>query len=231
MKYLIFDIHETIAKQTKDDRYFISSTFYNCLFKEFPQINYTSFENLWVDLDKEYQINTKKGYEAILNNDVNLMNKFLKEVSYINKMETIVRCLNLSKPSNLGNKLNNRFQRDWINGLMISSDFYSIINKLNKKIKIGIVTNFRDSYWIRIWLNNKGVKEIINDNLVISQDIGFRKPHPILFEEIIKSMGIINPADAIYIGDNIIEDKLGAENVGIKSLIIGHDINSLLDLV
>ncbi len=55
--------------------------------------------------------------------------------------------------------------------------------------------------------------------IVTSQEIGFTKPHPEIFEAAIKKAGI-NADEAIYVGDQYKIDVLGANDVGMSGILL-----------
>jgi len=58
---------------------------------------------------------------------------------------------------------------------------------------------------------------------VTSQDVGFNKPHPEIFQAALKKVGV-KPAEAIYVGDQYEIDVIGANGVGMRGILIDrHD--------
>jgi putative hydrolase of the HAD superfamily len=58
---------------------------------------------------------------------------------------------------------------------------------------------------------------------VTSQDVGFNKPHPEIFQAALKKAGV-KPAEAIYVGDQYEIDVIGANGVGMRGILIDrHD--------
>jgi putative hydrolase of the HAD superfamily len=58
--------------------------------------------------------------------------------------------------------------------------------------------------------------------IVISRDLGIRKPDPDIFNFTLSSIGV-KPEESIHIGDSLYEDILGAKNVGMKTIWINKD--------
>jgi putative hydrolase of the HAD superfamily len=60
--------------------------------------------------------------------------------------------------------------------------------------------------------------------IVTSQDAGSNKPHPEIFQEALRRAGV-QPAEAIYVGDQYQVDVIGANGAGMKGVLIdriGH---------
>jgi putative hydrolase of the HAD superfamily len=58
---------------------------------------------------------------------------------------------------------------------------------------------------------------------ITSQDVGFNKPNPEIFQAALKAAGV-KPAEAIYVGDQYEIDVVGANGVGMRGILIDrHD--------
>ncbi len=57
------------------------------------------------------------------------------------------------------------------------------------------------------------------DSIVVSSEIQAEKPDPQGFLQSLKNLQL-EPEDAIYVGDNFYDDVVGANNVGIKALLV-----------
>jgi 5'-nucleotidase len=84
----------------------------------------------------------------------------------------------------------------------------SLLNALKKKgIKLGIITNgFTD--WQEIRLRRLELTGHI-DVLVTSEQVGFAKPHPAIFEHALEKMGNPSRRSVLMIGDNLHSDIKG----------------------
>ena len=90
-----------------------------------------------------------------------------------------------------------------------------LLNALNKKIKIGIVSNNLVSQQ-EDKIKYFGLGKFI-DTLVVSETAGFTKPDARIFKIALDNLGI-NPDEAVMIGDSWDEDIIGARNAGIKAI-------------
>jgi len=58
---------------------------------------------------------------------------------------------------------------------------------------------------------------------ITSQDVGFNKPRPEIFQAAVKQAGV-EPSEAIYVGDQYQIDVVGANGVGMRGILIDrHD--------
>jgi len=55
--------------------------------------------------------------------------------------------------------------------------------------------------------------------VVTSQEVGFNKPHPRIFQEALKQAGV-KPSEAIYVGDQHQFDVVGANGAGMRGILL-----------
>jgi putative hydrolase of the HAD superfamily len=58
--------------------------------------------------------------------------------------------------------------------------------------------------------------------MVTSQEAGFNKPHPEIFQAALKQAGV-KPAEAVYVGDQYQTDVLGANKVGMLGVLLDRN--------
>jgi HAD superfamily hydrolase (TIGR01662 family) len=65
---------------------------------------------------------------------------------------------------------------------------------------------------------------------ITSQDVGFNKPHPAIFQAALKQANV-NPEEALYVGDQYEIDVLGANGVGMRGILIDRHgfFNKVID--
>ncbi len=66
-------------------------------------------------------------------------------------------------------------------------------------------------------LDGSGVGKFFND-VFISEDIGYSKPDPRFFDSIFKEKPKMNPKNSIMVGDSLLSDIHGANNVNLSSI-------------
>jgi len=62
--------------------------------------------------------------------------------------------------------------------------------------------------------------------VVVSADVGWRKPHPEIFRETLRRMGM-GPDQAVFVGDTPDADVLGPQGVGLDTIWIDRGNASL----
>jgi putative hydrolase of the HAD superfamily len=90
-----------------------------------------------------------------------------------------------------------------------------------KNLKIGLISNtiFPEEFHLRE-LKRFGLYPYL-DAYFFSSTVGFRKPHPKIFQRALEKLEI-DPSEAVFIGDRLQEDVGGAQNVGMKGILKYH---------
>ena len=50
------------------------------------------------------------------------------------------------------------------------------------------------------------------------------KPHPSVFEEALRQLGVADPARAVFVGDRLHDDVFGARQVGLRAVWRRNDL-------
>jgi len=91
-----------------------------------------------------------------------------------------------------------------------------ILKKLKKKYTLAIVTDApRNKAWQRLVIC--GMDDIF-EVVVTTDDAGQKKPHRAPFEMALKKLKI-KPSEALFVGDNVDRDMLGAKALGMKTCL------------
>lgn len=119
----------------------------------------------------------------------------------------------------------NLFFEDYLNSLKIRKCTKKLLKKLSaENYKLGLVSNFTYAPLIYAALRKTGINNFFNIVLV-SADVGWRKPHPKIFEEALKRLQV-KAEEAVYIGDSPDEDIKGAKQIGIKTIHVSSQFYS-----
>ena len=60
------------------------------------------------------------------------------------------------------------------------------------------------------------------ETIVVSCEVGFAKPSPVIFEHAAKKLGIV-PEQILHVGDSAEEDVAGANAAGVRALLVDRD--------
>lgn len=105
----------------------------------------------------------------------------------------------------------------WSKARMLASTTHALLETLRERgFKVGLVSNALDPpYLLHRDLEQLGVAERL-DVAVFSSEIGWRKPHPAIFERALDALGVM-PADALFVGDTLATDVAGAAALGMHT--------------
>jgi HAD superfamily hydrolase (TIGR01549 family) len=95
----------------------------------------------------------------------------------------------------------------------IPSAHVELLSQLRGQYKIGLLSNFDHGVTARRILERDGAARYF-DPIVISDEHGWRKPHPKIFLDTLSVLGV-NADDALYVGDSVGDDIVGAKGAGI----------------
>ena len=91
-----------------------------------------------------------------------------------------------------------------------------VVRAIHEKLPVAIVTNGLPSIQ-HPRLRASAIFEWI-DRVVISEEIGFRKPDPEIVRAALRAMRVENPADALFVGDSLTSDMPAARDAGVDFL-------------
>lgn len=123
----------------------------------------------------------------------------------------------------------NVFFKDFIDTLALRPNAKKIITHAKPNFKLGLISNFTYAPVIYASLKQLGINEFFNV-VVVSEENGWRKPSKHIFQEALNKLQV-NAQNAVFVGDSPIEDIKGAKEVGLKTVFIPSQFNSLKDLV
>jgi putative hydrolase of the HAD superfamily len=90
------------------------------------------------------------------------------------------------------------------------------LERLSRHARLGIISNLpHDSLFYE--LEAYGIRDLF-DPVVVSYEVGFRKPHPAIYQEALRRANA-KAKDSIFVSHDAEEVK-GAENVGMKGILV-----------
>ena len=229
IKAILFDLNETLIHQIRTERSHIAST-YAALTKHYWHITFESFESAWTKIHNQHANQIHEGLQLVQVGDFEAAKEKLREPWYHENIADIVKELNISCSNQLIEEITWEFQDSWVGGLRMPVGNRSVLEKLAQDdYQLGIVTNFQQPNIISDILKNFGIDHFFK-TIVISANIGWRKPHPDLFKSALNELGMIDtPERVIYVGDDPEEDINGSKRVGLQPILIDPE-NRFSDL-
>jgi HAD superfamily hydrolase (TIGR01549 family) len=110
------------------------------------------------------------------------------------------------------------FAEEFMRSASIEDGTISVLQKLRRRHKLGLISNFSIPECGRELLNRFGLSKFF-DLIVISGEINLRKPSPKIFEEALDALNV-HPSKAAFIGDMLDLDIAGPKKVGMKTILI-----------
>lgn len=120
------------------------------------------------------------------------------------------------------------FFEGYLSALKLRRFARSTLRKLSRLCYIGLVSNFTHAPVVYAGLRELKINDYFSIVLV-SQAIGWRKPNPEIFKEILRRLDV-KADEVFFVGDTPREDIQGAKNVGMKTVFIPSQFNTLTDM-
>ena len=106
----------------------------------------------------------------------------------------------------------------WSSYYVLADATHALLEALRSRgFKLGLVSNTASPKWLlEPILERQGIAERV-DEVVLSSEVGKRKPHPAIFEAALRRLGV-DARDTLFVGDRLDADVLGASRVGMKTV-------------
>ena len=122
----------------------------------------------------------------------------------------------------------NVFFQDYVETLELRPWTEILLQDIVKNCKLGLISNFTYTPVIYASLRKLGIGKYFN-TIVVSEDIGWRKPHKRIFRAALESLNV-EANETIFVGDSPVEDIEGAKEVGMKAIFVLSQFNTLEEL-
>ena len=95
-----------------------------------------------------------------------------------------------------------------------------MLGKVSSTYRVGMLTNFTHGPAARRIIGQLGLEPLF-DVIIISGEIGFRKPNPLVFKKLCGRLGVLE-TQIMHVGDDPEADVLGALHAGIQPVWVVH---------
>jgi len=123
----------------------------------------------------------------------------------------------------------NVFFEDYLGSLKLRSGVKRLLKWACVECKLGLISNFTYAPVIYAGIKRLGISKFFNA-VVVSDAVGWRKPHKKIFEEALKKLDM-QAEETVYIGDCPEEDIKGAKSIGMKTVFVPSQFYSYENLV
>jgi putative hydrolase of the HAD superfamily len=109
-------------------------------------------------------------------------------------------------------------QEVWSSYYALAASTHALLEALrDRRLRLALVSNTASPRWLlEPILERQGIVDRV-DAIVLSSEVGKRKPHPAIFERALGELGV-EPAEALFVGDRLEADVLGASRVGMSTV-------------
>jgi putative hydrolase of the HAD superfamily len=106
----------------------------------------------------------------------------------------------------------------WSSHYALAASTHALLEALRERgLKLALVSNTASPRWLlEPILERQGIAERV-DAIVLSSEVGKRKPHPAIFERALRELEV-GSSDALFVGDRVEADILGASRVGMTTV-------------
>ena len=114
----------------------------------------------------------------------------------------------------------NKIANAWQKHISLDPEAHRVLNTLHHSKKLALVSNFDHPPHVHSVLSKLGLTPYF-DSVVISAEVGVKKPDPRIFDAALEQTGI-KPEEAIYVGDTE-DDIKAARAAGMVPVLIQRD--------
>jgi HAD superfamily hydrolase (TIGR01509 family) len=106
----------------------------------------------------------------------------------------------------------------WSSHYVLADSTHALLEALRARgLKLALVSNTASPQWLlQPMLERQGIAERV-DAIVLSSEVGKRKPHPAIFERALSELDVAASV-ALFVGDRLEADVLGASRIGMKTI-------------
>jgi putative hydrolase of the HAD superfamily len=144
-----------------------------------------------------------------------------REVSAPERFGLLFRRLGLAPPAEARDLLLATHMRELSKVVECPGHHVALLEALRERHRLAVVSNFDYSPTCLTILEREGIAHLF-ETIVISDEVGWRKPKPVIFETALDRMKL-RPAEALFVGDRADIDVIGARAVGMPTAWINRE--------
>ena len=137
------------------------------------------------------------------------------------RIQNLCRDLNLHLTAGDITEIANKIADAWQKHIPLDAEAMHVLQTLHRSKKLALITNFDHPPHVHAVLRKLGLTRFF-DSVIISAEVGVKKPDPRIFDSAPKETGV-KPEEVIYVGDT--EDDIeAARAAGIVPIRIQREI-------
>ena len=158
-------------------------------------------------------------YRELARSPLNRLSKKDRMELYIRYQKLLFKEAGVETTEQVIISLIDKMQQFNVNMVLYDDVMPALTDLKSRKLMLGLISNVdRD---ITPLLNKLGLVSLLQV-AVTSQDTGFNKPHPEIFQEALRQAGT-QASETIYVGDQYQVDVVGASKVGMKGILLDRN--------
>lgn len=165
----------------------------------------------------------KKRYEQVRARQIERSLKTLREYSMLRRVSNTLGFFgyDISPASDAIRKAVDANMDVYIGSLRIEKSAPDLLEELNSRYKLGLVTNFAYHPAVYQILDRLDLAMYF-EAVVISGEVGWRKPSRYIFEAALSKLSA-SPEEAVFVGDEYETDILGAKKIGMRAILLDRE--------
>lgn len=146
-----------------------------------------------------------------------------REINYVLRIDSTLRALGLNHPRRrlLAEMAWADYLAEWPRQSAFFEGTPALLTYVKDRYRLGLITNFPDGPTARRIFKSFGFGNIF-DSLVVSGEVGFRKPSRVIYERSLSELGS-TPEKTVMVGDTLDADVLGPKEMGMRAILIDAD--------
>lgn len=205
IKAVVFDFIGTLAVVEEYSNEVCVEKMYESLVNDGFEVDYERFREVYGGVHRKYWLLRYEKLREVTN--AVWLSETLNQLGFATKPEDEAM-----------KKAINVYFEDYLRALKPRPCALRTLRTLSNTYSLGLVSNFTYAPIIHAGLRKLRLNPYF-DVMLVSQDVGWRKPHPQIFEEALKRLKR-GAKETVFVGDSPIEDIQGAKNVGMKAVFI-----------
>jgi len=117
------------------------------------------------------------------------------------------------------------FFEDYVNSFELRPCAIQMLTRASEHRKMGLISNFTYAPVIYAALRKLDINRLF-DAVLVSEAVGWRKPHPRIFEEALRRLDVKSD-ETVYVGDSPLEDIKGAKALGMRTVFVPSQFYTL----
>ena len=142
----------------------------------------------------------------------------IAETPFLGKILRLFRACGLPKDVAAAKRAAADCIADWEAHLYLPDDTIPTLAALQERYPLALVSNFDHPPYVHALLQRHGLARYL-EPVIISGAVGFDKPDPRIYHLALAALGCA-PNEALFVGDTLETDIVGAETVGCRAVLI-----------